>query len=144
MKSCRLMLASSVSYNTLHYFTDLICSQQGTTGYAKNSRKNSITFYTSNFLSINEDQRKFFKTGEAKLHPEHYLIKCVGGQLLHHYSNPFCRHIAADNLAPLNMLFKPGAPGFLTLILCGRMYACVCMCVCVCVCVYVYVHLRGY
>ena len=27
------------------------------------------------------------------------------------------------------------APGFLTLIWCGRRYACVCVCVCVCLCV---------
>ena len=31
-----------------------------------------------------QGQRKLFITGQAKLNPEQYSIKCIGGQYFHH------------------------------------------------------------
>ena len=46
--------------------------------------------------------------------------------------------IVAISTITIKRLFKPGTPGFLELLLSGKL---VCMCVCMCVCVYVHVSL---
>ena len=48
-------------------------------------------------------------------------------KVLHHYNNRNAFHVF------LNQARGRRAPGFLKLILCGRLYVCVFMCVCVCV-----------
>ena len=94
-----------------------------------------IQTYIHTYICIyaHQDQQKLFITGQAKLNPEHYSIKCVGADkfttadiffLLHSYRSKNytchgvyllsflhnsipCKHNAwaADNLAPLDMPF---------------------------------------